>query len=100
MTTSLKLDLACDPARLTLGHFLADIASSHGDGVAVVFEGRQTSYRELEAEARRLARGLIGAGVVKGARVAVQMANRLEWVVSAFATALVGAADAAPASRS
>jgi len=90
MTTSLKLDLPCDPARLTLGHFLADIASSHGDRVAVVFEGRQTSYRELEAEARRLARGLIGAGVVKGARVAVQMANRLEWVVSAFATALVG----------
>ena len=90
MTTYPELDLPCDPARLTLGHFLADIASSHADRVAILFEGRQTTYRELEAEARRLARGLIGAGVVKGARVAVQMANRLEWVVCAFATALIG----------
>jgi len=90
VTTSRDLDLPGDPARLTLGHFLADIASAHKDGVAVTSQGRETSYLELEAQARHLARALIGAGVVKGARVAVQMANRLEWIVSAFATALVG----------
>ncbi len=90
MTRSMDLDLPCEPSRLTLGHFLADIATAHANRVAVVFEGQETTYLELEVLARRLARGLIGAGVVKGARVAVQMANRLEWIVAAFATALVG----------
>jgi fatty-acyl-CoA synthase len=90
VTTTLDLDLPCDPARLTLGHFLTDIASTHADRIAIVFEGRETTYRELETQARQLGRALIGAGVVKGARVAVLMANRLEWIVSAFATALVG----------
>ncbi len=33
----------------------------------------------------------MGAGLVKGARVAVLMANRPEWIVSVFAASLVGA---------
>jgi acyl-CoA synthetase (AMP-forming)/AMP-acid ligase II len=78
-----------DP-RLTLGRFLSDVAALHGDRCIVVFEGREISCRELEREARRLARALIGAGVVKGARVAVLMANRPEWIVCAFAVAMVG----------
>jgi len=90
VTTPPELDLPCDSTRLTLGRFLADIADTHADRVAMVFEGRETTYRELETQSRRLARALIGAGVAKGARVAVQMANRPEWVVCAFATALVG----------
>ena len=78
-----------DP-RLTLGRFLADIAANHRDRIAIPFEGRTTSYRELERESRLLARALIGAGVVKGARVAVQMSNRPEWIVSCFAVGMVG----------
>ncbi len=91
MTTPTHLDLPCGPERLTLGHFLADVADTHADRVAVVFEDRETTYRELELAARHLAGGMIGAGVVKGARVALQMANRQEWIVTAFAAALVGA---------
>jgi len=79
-----------DDPGLTTGRFLAEIAARHGDRRAIHFEGRQISYRELEREARRLARALIGAGVAKGARVAVHMANRPEWVVSAFAVGMVG----------
>jgi fatty-acyl-CoA synthase len=78
-----------DP-RLTFGRFLADVAERHAEHRAICFEGRDVSYRELEAEARRLARALIGAGVVKGARVAVWMANRPEWIVSAFAVGMAG----------
>jgi len=78
-----------DP-RLTLGRFLAEVAGRHGDRAAIRFEGRTTSYAELEREARLLARALIGAGVVKGARVAVLMSNRPDWVVSCFAVAMVG----------
>ncbi|MCZ6570670.1 MAG: AMP-binding protein, partial [Deltaproteobacteria bacterium] len=65
-----------DPSRLTFGHFLSDIALRYGEREAIVFEGQRLSYRELESEVRRLARALIGAGVVKGARVAVLMSNR------------------------
>jgi len=71
VTASGDPGLGRDPARLTLGCFLADVAGLHADRVAIVFEGRSISYRELEREARELSRALVGAGVVKGARVAV-----------------------------
>jgi fatty-acyl-CoA synthase len=78
-----------DSPRLTLARFLEDVAR-HGERCALRFEGRSTSFAELEREARRLARGLAGAGVGKGTRVAVQMGNRPEWVVAAFAVGLCG----------
>jgi fatty-acyl-CoA synthase len=78
-----------DPS-LTTGRFLREVARRHGDRCAIRFEDRGVSYRELESEARALARALVAAGVVKGARVAVLMANRPEWIVSAFAVGMVG----------
>ena len=77
-----------DP-RLTFGRFLSAVAR-HGERRALLFEGETTTYAELEAQTRRLARALVGAGVVKGARVAILMSNRPEWVVSAFAVGMVG----------
>jgi fatty-acyl-CoA synthase len=79
-----------DSARHTLGRFLDDVAVAHGDRCAIRFEGASFRYDEVRAEARRLARALLGAGVVKGARVAVHMANRPEWIVSAFAVGMAG----------
>ncbi|MCH8132467.1 MAG: acyl--CoA ligase [Myxococcales bacterium] len=79
-----------DP-RLTPGRFLADVAKQSGDRRALVFEGREISYRQLERESRLLARALIGAGVVKGARVGVYMANRPEWIFAYYAAAMLGA---------
>lgn len=80
-----------DATRLTLGHFLEDLAVRFGDREAVVFEGRRLSYRMLEEESRQLARALIAAGVVKGARVALLIANRPEWIVATFALGRIGA---------
>jgi acyl-CoA synthetase (AMP-forming)/AMP-acid ligase II len=81
-----------DPAdpRLTLAAFLREVAAHHGPREAIVSRERRVTYAELQSEARALARGLVGAGVVKGARVALWMANRPEWVVSAFAVGLAG----------
>lgn len=76
---------------LTSGRFLAEVVRRHGDRRALVFEGRAISYRELDREVRLLARALVGAGVVKGARVAVLMANRPEWVIAHFAAGTLGA---------
>jgi acyl-CoA synthetase (AMP-forming)/AMP-acid ligase II len=79
-----------DP-HLTFGRFLADVAERHGDRVAVVSEARSFTYAELRAEVRALARALVGAGVAKGARVALWMANSPEWIVSAYAIGSIGA---------
>ncbi|MFQ5416242.1 MAG: class I adenylate-forming enzyme family protein [Myxococcota bacterium] len=78
-----------DPA-LTLGRFLQGAAGRHGDRCAIRFADRSIRFRELADEARALARALIGAGVGKGTRVAVLMANRPEWIVSAFAVGMAG----------
>jgi fatty-acyl-CoA synthase len=85
-----ELLLGVDDARHTFGRFLTEVAARHGDRRAVVGAGRSLTYLALESESRALARALIAAGVVKGARVALLMANRPEWIVSAFAVGMVG----------
>ena len=86
-----RIEVGGELPRLTAGSFLADIANRHGDREALTFEGRSISYRALEAAVSRLARALLGAGVVKGARVAVQLSNRPEWVETFFAVSQIGA---------
>jgi fatty-acyl-CoA synthase len=53
--------------------------------------GRRWTFRELEDEARLIARGLIAAGVERGDRVAVWATNVPEWIVLQFALAKIGA---------
>ncbi len=78
-----------DP-RLTFARFLADAAELHRDRIAVVSDGASLTYGEVEASVRELARALIGAGVAKGERVAIWMANSPEWIVTAYAVESVG----------
>ena len=79
-----------DP-NLTFGRFLDQVSRLHAQRPAIRFGGCELRYGALAGEVRRLARALVGAGVVKGARVAVLMGNRPEWVVCAFAAARIGA---------
>jgi fatty-acyl-CoA synthase len=79
-----------EPERQTLARFLDDVAGRHADRPAVRSPGREITFRGLRDEARQLARGLVGAGVGKGTRVGLYMANGPDWVVSAFAVALTG----------
>ena len=58
--------------------------------MAVHAAGRLT-YRQLQQQARRAARGLYALGVRPGERVALLMTNRLEWLITAFATFQLGA---------
>jgi acyl-CoA synthetase (AMP-forming)/AMP-acid ligase II len=80
-----------DPRQLTLGRFLAEVAQTHAEREAVVFEGRRLRYRDIERESLRIARGLVGAGVAKGSRVALLMPNRPEWITATFAAGMLGA---------
>ncbi|GAA3992474.1 long-chain fatty acid--CoA ligase [Comamonas faecalis] len=55
------------------------------DKAALVFMGRETSYRQLHDEAERLAAQLAAWGVGKGDRVLLYMQNCPQWVVAHFA---------------
>ena len=55
--------------------FLARAADFFGDRVAIIHGGRQFTYAEFYARARRLAHALTKAGIRRGDTVAILAAN-------------------------
>lgn len=78
---------------MTVGRLLTRLADDLPDHEALVYSDRNLrwTFRQLESEARLIARGLIGAGVRRGDRVAVWSTNVPEWIVLQFALAKIGA---------
>lgn len=72
--------------------FLESTAKRCPDRVALVVGDRQLTYAEIDADANRVARGLIATGVQPGDRVAICLDNRVETVVAIFAVLKAGAA--------
>lgn len=58
---------------------------------AIFDEKRRMTYKELDCEVTKLAKGLINSGVHSGDRVAVAIINSVEYVVAFFAIARTGA---------
>ena len=85
-------DLALQPdqRRYTLPRFLGDVCERHRGRPALRDDRGRWSFDELEAEAQQIARGLMGAGLAKGTRVGVLMANRREWVAATFGASIAG----------
>ena len=77
----------------TIPDTLADIVMRHGSRDAVVLAGerRVLSYSEFARQIDRLAAGLLALGIGKGDRVGIWSPNRLEWVLTQFAAARIGA---------
>ena len=77
----------------TIGEALADSAARNPAGDALVsrHQGVRLSYRELQENAVRTARGLWGMGIRPGDRVGMWACNCVEWVYLQVATALIGA---------
>ncbi len=77
----------------TLGQCLDRITAAFGDHEALVsrHQNLRYTYRELHAEAERIARGLLALGVAHGDRVGIWSPNRAEWVVTQHAAAKTGA---------
>jgi len=61
------------------------------NAVAVVYEGRQYSYREIDEESNRLAHWLIGQGIGTEDRVAVLLDKSPELVITALGILKAGA---------
>jgi acyl-CoA synthetase (AMP-forming)/AMP-acid ligase II len=81
-------------AALLLPEQLHAMATAFGDQTAYqVVGGGSLTFAEWNSQASRLARGLIGAGVKPGDRVAIHLepANALRWVVSYAAVHRAGA---------
>nr|WP_246013743.1 non-ribosomal peptide synthetase [Mycobacterium pseudokansasii] len=75
----------------TMPALVAERAASSPDAVAVVHEGRQYSYRELNEEANRLAHWLIDRGIGTEDRVAVLLDKSPELVITALGVLKAGA---------
>jgi fatty-acyl-CoA synthase len=81
---------------LTLSGFFLEVTRRYREREALVFHQPggvvvRWTYRDLEREARRVARAMLGAGVGKDGRVAILMGNRPEWVAALYGVALAGA---------
>ncbi|MGH3961571.1 amino acid adenylation domain-containing protein [Mycobacterium sp.] len=76
----------------TLAALFTDRAELSPDAVAVVYEGRQYSYREINEEANRLAHWLIQQGVGTEDRVAVLLDKSPELAITALGILKAGAA--------
>jgi acyl-CoA synthetase (AMP-forming)/AMP-acid ligase II len=66
-------------------------ARCHADDVAVADERRQITWAALWADARKLAAHFIEMGVARGDVVAIQLPNRIDYVVALAASNLAGA---------
>ncbi|OBK41357.1 non-ribosomal peptide synthetase [Mycobacterium sp. 1245111.1] len=74
----------------TLPSLVARRAALTPDAVAVVYEGRQYSYREIDDEANRLAHWLIEQGIGTEDRVAVLLDKSPELVITALGVLKAG----------
>ena len=63
----------------------------HPDGTALVCGDVRLSYHQLIESTARLAGGFARLGIKKGDRIALLLANRVEFVTALFATARLGA---------
>src|SRR5262245_28196333 len=78
---------------VTVGRLLTLLAEQQGDRAALLYThaGLRWTFRQLNDEASRVARGLMASGVAPGDRVALWATNVPEWIVLQFALAKIGA---------
>ncbi|GAB3358652.1 AMP-binding protein [Giesbergeria giesbergeri] len=76
----------------TIAQFLADAVRRFPDKLAVVFreQGVRWTWTQLQEQVDALAAGFLALGLQAGDRVGIWAPNRVEWVVTQFATARIG----------
>jgi fatty-acyl-CoA synthase len=77
----------------TIGQFLRDTARRFPDRPAAAFreQGIRWTWQEFADEVDIVAAGFAALGIVKGDRVGIWSPNRVEWLLTQFATARIGA---------
>jgi len=67
---------------LTIPQFLERAAADYPDAPAVIFLNRRLTYRELTDHVQRFATALARLGVAKDSRVAIQLPNLPQTIIS------------------
>ena len=77
----------------TIGEALSRAAELYPDQDAVVFlhQNWRLSFRELERTVHEVAGNLLKLGLAPGDRLGIWSPNRMEWVITQFAAAQIGA---------
>ncbi len=86
-----------DARSRTLWRVLSDAEALAPDKIALVAADdagvlQRLTYQQLLTRVRNFSAGLASIGVSRGDRVALWMTNRLEWVISCYASVRLGAA--------
>jgi len=79
---------------LTLGETLDRAAIAFPNKEVICFLGKEEerlTYTELNEKVNRLAGGLVKLGIKPGDKISIWMPNHLEWIVTLFAVARIGA---------
>ena len=83
---------AIDPplAHITISELLHDTAKNYGEREALIFPNHRLTYLDFDNKVDALAKGFLTLGLKKGDRLGIWAPNRLEWVLTQFATARIG----------
>jgi fatty-acyl-CoA synthase len=78
---------------MTIGEKFDEIVALHGHRPAIVSVHQQLrlNYSELGEAVDTLARALLASGLRKGERIGIWAPNNVEWLVTQYATAKIGA---------
>lgn len=88
---SIPTELTFEHGKKPVHEYLRIRAKETPDKTAIIFYGREISYRELDETSDRFAAYLNRNGVKKGDRVAIFMANCPQYVIAHFGTQKLGA---------
>ena len=80
---------------MNIAQFLERGATLVADKPAIIFEGREISYAELDQSSSRFANALIGLGIQPGDRVGLFLPNIPDFVVAYFGVQKAGATGVA-----
>ncbi len=77
---------------LTIGDMFDQTVEKFPDHPALVsrHQGIRLTYRELQAQVNKCAKGLLHLGFQKGQRIGIWSPNRAEWCITQFATSKIG----------
>ncbi|TNE33476.1 MAG: AMP-binding protein [Alphaproteobacteria bacterium] len=77
---------------ITIPDMFRETVSKFGPRDALVFpaEGKKLTYYDLDREIDALASGLLALGLEKGDRIGIWSPNRIEWILTQYATARIG----------
>lgn len=76
----------------TIPQAFKKIAAQYGEKPALIFYGRQLSYRELQQQVEMLASSLSALGIGKGDVVALYVLNSPQYIITYLAVLAIGAA--------